>query len=74
MAIMRCKTHIPEGRKRNYVASVEPVGYPDTALVCGSTSCKAPAFIWLEDHEKETYDRGERIFKAFTDSMKVRAS
>ena len=73
MAIMRCEAHHPKGRKRNYVASVPPIGYPETALVCGSTACNAPAFIWLEDHEKALYDRGERVFKAFTDTMKVRA-
>jgi hypothetical protein len=31
MAIMRCEAHHPNGRKRRYVASVHPVGYPDTA-------------------------------------------
>jgi hypothetical protein len=73
MAIMRCEAHHPNGRKRRYVASVHPVGYPDTALICGSVSCKAPAFIWLEAHEKASYDRGERVFQSFTATMKVRA-
>jgi hypothetical protein len=74
MAIMRCKTHTPKRAQRNCVAAVEPVGYPETALVCGSTSCEAPAFIWLEDHEKVAFDRGQRIFKSFTATMKVRAA
>jgi hypothetical protein len=52
---------------------VEPVGYPDTALVCGSVQCERPALIWLERHEKQAFDTGERIFKAFTATMKVRA-
>lgn len=73
MAIMRCEIHHPKGRTRTYVASVHPVGYPDTALVCGSTDCDAPAFIWLEADEKASYDRGERVFKSFTYTMKVRA-
>jgi hypothetical protein len=32
MALMRCKTHAPEGRTRAYVHPVEPVGFPSTAL------------------------------------------
>jgi hypothetical protein len=75
MAIMRCRDHSPRGRTREYVASVEPVGYPETALVCGSASCNAPAFIMLEADEKAAYDGGQRIFRAFSGSMmKVRAT
>ncbi len=73
MAIMRCETHKPHGRTRSYVASVKPIGYPETALVCGSTTCNAPAFIWLEREEDAAYKQGVRIFKSFTDTMKVRA-
>jgi len=73
MAIMRCEAHKPHGRTRNYVASVKPVGYPETVLVCGSTNCNAPAFIWLEEAEAAEYKRGMRVFKSFTDTMKVRA-
>ena len=43
-------------------------------LFRGADQCEAPAFIWLEDHEKQAFDRGERVFKAFTASMKVRAA
>jgi hypothetical protein len=73
MAIMRCDAHEPKGRTRTYAGHVDPVGFPDTALVCGATGCTAPALIWLETEEKFAYDRGERVFNAFTDSMKVRA-
>ena len=52
---------------------MRPVGYPNTALICGSTYCEEPALVWLERHEKAAYDRDERIFKAFTATMKVRA-
>ena len=72
MAIVRCRIHKPTGRTRNYVASVEPVGYPETAMVCGSKTCDAPGLVWLETDEKSAYDRGERIFRAFTDTMKMR--
>jgi hypothetical protein len=73
MAIMRCPAHAPKRTTRAYAGSVEPVGYPDTALVCGSVRCNEPALIWLEAEERGEYDAGKRIFKAFTPSMKVRA-
>ena len=74
MAIMRCKAHTRKRAERNYIAAVEPLGYPNTALMCGSTACESPAFIWLEQHEKAAFDRGQRIFKSFTATMKVRAA
>lgn len=74
MAIMRCKDHEPKRVKRDYTAVVEPLGYPETALVCGSMHCENPALIWLERHEKDAFDQGGRVFHAFTASMKVRAA
>ena len=73
MAIMKCKAQEPKGRTRTYAGHVYPVGFPDTALVCGATDCAASALIWLETEEKLAYDQGERVFKSFTDTMKVRA-
>ena len=73
MSIMRCPNHAPKRATRDYVVAVEPVGYPDTALICGSMYCEESAMIWLEQHEKEAFDSGQRIFMAFTATMKVRA-
>ncbi len=73
MALMRCKTHAPVGRTRAYVHPVEPVGFPSTALVCGSAACNASAYIWLEKDEKKTYNQGQRVFAAPTAALKVRA-
>jgi hypothetical protein len=53
--------------------SVRPVGYPDTAIICGSLSCLEPGLIWLEPDEAEAYNRGKRTFGAVTASMKMRA-
>jgi hypothetical protein len=72
MAIVRCATHSPKGRTRDYVLSVKPVGYPDTAMVCGSKTCQAPGLVWLEADERAAYDRGERVFQSFTATMKMR--
>lgn len=74
MAIMRCKAHEPKRAQRAYVAAVELVGYPETALICGSAKCVAPAFIRLETDEKAAYDRVERVFRSFTATMKARAA
>jgi hypothetical protein len=72
MAIVRCEIHKPRGRTRNYVSKVKPVGYPDTAMVCGSITCNAPGLVWLEEEESSAYDRGQRIFQSFTATMKMR--
>lgn len=73
MAIMRCPDHKPRRTTRDYAGNVEPVGFPETALVCGSKYCREPALIWLEANEMSAYATGERIFQAFTASMKVKA-
>jgi hypothetical protein len=72
MAIVRCEVHKPSGRTHNYVLKVKPVGYPDTAMVCGSKTCTVPGLVWLEEDESAAYDRGQRIFQSFTATMKMR--
>lgn len=62
MGLVRCKKHPPNGTKRNYVVSVQPLGYPDTAAVCGRTHCEEPGLFWMESEESNTYERGERVF------------
>jgi hypothetical protein len=62
VGLVRCQKHPPSGRTRNYVASARPLGYPDTAAVCGSTHCEAPGLFWMESEESEAYERGERVF------------
>lgn len=72
MAISRCPRHKPTGRTRAYVAALEPVGYPDTAIICGSKECLEPGLVWCEAHEKSAYDAGERVLQAFTATMKFK--
>ena len=52
MAIIRCKLHELIGRTRKHVASVEPVGYPTTALVVKTQH-------WYPRHKRResTHDR-----------------
>lgn len=81
MALCRCleKHPWPEGRtnkqgiKKEYIAYVKPAGYPKTALICGIKSCIWPGVLWLENHEKEAYKSGERIFKGPSNFAKMKA-
>lgn len=74
MALCRClsSNHSwPKGRKTQYVAYVKPVGYPNTALICGL--CDLPGVIWLNPKEKESYEKGTRIFHGPNNFTRMRA-
>lgn len=62
MAIVRCQDHPPRNTK--YAIAVEPVGYPDTALVCGRETGNHDEIWWvyLLPEEYEEYQDGERVF------------
>jgi hypothetical protein len=74
MALCRClEEHSwPAGRRSNYVSYVLPLGYPDTALVCGL--CSRPGVIWLTQPEENAYQRGDRIFEGPNAFCKMKAS
>lgn len=73
MALSRClEAHSPpQGRSNVYQAYVLPLGYPDTALVCGN--CDRPGAIWLTPEEARAYDSGERAFEGPNAFTKMRA-
>ena len=74
MALVRCPKHEnPRGKKHTYVMSVPPVGYPNTAAICGLRGCEEVGLIWLDDAESQAYHKGQRVFGLFTYSAKVRA-
>jgi hypothetical protein len=74
MALVRCEKHgRPNGRTRNYVGNVKPIGFPDTAAVRGLHKCENPGLIWLEQHELEAYRQGQRVFYGESSVMKARA-
>ncbi len=73
MALIRCSQHgKPEGRTNKYVASVRPVGYPETAAVCGRKGCEEPGLVWLTTEEYVAYLKGARVFELPVAAMKVR--
>jgi hypothetical protein len=73
MALVRCKRcGKPKGRTHRYVLSVEPVGYPDTAAICGLSGCERPGLVWLDEDEKSAYARGQRVFRVPNAAVKIR--
>jgi hypothetical protein len=74
MALVRCNNHgKPAGRALHYVRAVKPVGYPNTAAICGRQGCTEPGIIWLTEEESKAYDQGQRVFGFNNASMEVRA-
>jgi len=73
MALVRCEGHgPPRATTRQYVGHVPPLGYPETAAICGSQSCDEPGLIWLEAGEQVDYDRGVRVFSVSNSPTKLR--
>lgn len=75
MALCRCleKHKWPKGINKEYIAYVKPIGYPNTALICGRKGCENPAVIWLERNDIKNYHEGQRIFKGQTNVLKMKA-
>jgi len=72
MALVRCKDHLPKGRTTDYVQSAEPLGYPDTAAICGSKHCDNSGLVWLTNREAHAYEAGQRIFEFATNVTKIK--
>lgn len=61
----------PNGKNgRRYVGYVLPIGYPETAAICGR--CNAPGVVWLDEEEADCYEQGERIFQASNAFTKIK--
>lgn len=72
MAIVRCVEHKPKGRSEPYVMSLNTVGYPNTAAICGREGCEKPGLVWLTEDERQQYVSGRRVFGFNTAVIKVR--
>lgn len=68
MALCRCLDDHSPPESDDYIAYVEPLGYPNSALICGrpakknSDACEKIGVIWLNRKELEKYLTGTRIF------------
>ena len=75
MALARCRRcGKPDGRTRQYVRATEPIGYPETAAICGTAGCDQPAVVWLDEHDDAEYRIGQRVFEFPNRAMKVRVA
>src|SRR5258708_8268016 len=79
MAIARCDKHTPSGTrhagiKYAYKAFALPLGYPETAAICGREDCEGPARLWLTEPERADHQRGVRLFGIRTPSAQIRVS
>jgi len=54
--------------------SVKPVGYPDTAAICGRKGCEYPGLVWLTGEEQAEYQKGRRIFTVPNAAIKIKVS
>jgi len=75
MALVRCKQRgRPKGIRRTYLASVQPLGYPGTAAICGRAGCERPGLVWLDERDKAEYDRGQRVFSVPNAAVKIKVT
>lgn len=78
MVLIRCREHKPKQHltKRDYVAAVEPVGYPDTAAICGlkGQGHDTPGLAFLDRSEYELYQQGQRVFEPVNNATNIAVS
>ena len=61
MAIARCEScGPPQNLKARYVHHHEPLGYPNSRVLCASATCSRPAYVWLTDEEEVQYLQNRR--------------
>jgi len=76
MAIVRCEKC---GRPTKHVKPPGysemthlPIGWPETAAICGTVGCENSGFVWLKQDEERDYQKGQRVFSIHTQTAKVR--
>jgi len=74
MAIVRCENHPVDMSKAKhvYVKRGKPIGYPNTAVMCGVNGCMYPGLVWLTEHELINFNNGLRIFDVHTQTVHVK--
>jgi len=68
--LVRCDDH---PSKERYHHQVDPVGYPETAAICGRPDRSKPGRILLDDAEWEKYQSGQRIIVGPNNFTKIKA-
>jgi hypothetical protein len=65
--LVRCAKH----PSKSYSYSARPVGYPNTAAICGR--CDQPGMILLNVSEWKAYQAGQIVFSFNNATMQVKA-
>jgi hypothetical protein len=76
MTLARCKNHPPQNdrAKHPFTGFTLPLGYPETAALCGRNKCTEPAQLWLTEGEQVEHTNGTRVFDLGNKILKVRSS
>lgn len=72
MAFARCENHSSRGTKKSYVTFQIPIGYPNSAVICGRKECHVNVKVYLTQEEVNEYRQGQRIFSYDSNVAKVR--
>lgn len=75
MALVRCEHQgCPRGITQTYVQAVHPVGYPNSAAICGRANCRNVGLVRLNEEEKMAWERGERVFSVPNAAVKIKVA
>ncbi|MHB1286757.1 MAG: hypothetical protein ACYCYP_09395 [Leptospirales bacterium] len=72
MAIARCENHPLSRSGGKYTTNMLPMGFPDSAVICGREDCEQVARIFLTEAENIDYQNGQRIFSYDSRVAKVK--
>lgn len=63
MIFVRCAecASVPMYRAAMLKISAEPVGYPDSAILCGIPGCSRPGLVWLMGKDAIEYRTERRL-------------
>ncbi|MFC2017153.1 hypothetical protein ACFLUD_01915 [Chloroflexota bacterium] len=76
MAIVRCKEHPVQANQAKdvYVRRAKPMGFPNTAAICGRRHCNNPCYVWLTLEEHDQFIRGKRNYALDTALVSLRVT
>lgn len=70
MAVVRCDTCARKVR-RPHGRPLEPIGYPNLAVICGMPHCSNPGLVWVWGRDLVDYRANGRTCFAISKDVKV---
>ena len=72
MPLARCGTCGPPKDLKNKYTYVHAVASSvNFRVLCGTSTCVRPAFLWFTDGEEQEYLRGQRSFRVSNHALQV---